>query len=262
MTISKAEFKDIKSLLSKKGRKERKRFVAEGVRVLEEAFRHGRFPEFVCFSPSLLSVRGEQLLRRLKSHGVRNESLKAPQLRSLADTDAPQGLLGVFLIPQGELDELCRPRFRKLLLCDGISDPGNLGTLFRSALAFGFDMLLLIGNCADSYSPKVVRSSMGAVFGLPITVAEADEAMSFIKSKGYAVIAADTGGKEHRKRLKDLVRKGRLVLAIGSEASGLSPGVRSASDLRYRISHTDGVESLNSAVAGSILMKQVYDASR
>jgi TrmH family RNA methyltransferase len=183
------------------------------------------------------------------------------QIGKLADTKSPQGVVGLFAAPATDLQKLYRPGFRSILVCDGIADPGNLGTLLRSALAFDFDLVILTGRSTEPYSPKVVRSSMGAMFGLRIAVAESDAVAALIADSGCTVLAATVsdGGDEWRGRIKS---NGRLVLTIGSEAEGLSPEIEALATVRAHITHSTKVESLNAAVAGSILMKEVYDLTR
>jgi len=262
MSITRSELKDIQTLLTKKGRKQHKKFIAEGVRLLEEAVRHNRLPETLYVAPSLLSERGQELAANFEMQRVKTVELSARQMDSLSDANTSQGLTGVFETPTTQLGELYRESFRKLLLCDGLSDPGNLGTLIRSALAFGFDLVVLTGHCAEPFAPKVVRSSVGAVFGIPVAIAERREAVALMVSHDVRLVTADIRGETDSERLKSIVTRDRLALAVGAEADGVSQDIRSHSDLLLRIGHENGVESLNSAVAGSILMKEIYDLSR
>ncbi len=262
MSITRSELKDIQTLLTKKGRKQHRKFIAEGVRLLEEAMRHNRLPETLYTAPALLSERGQELVAAFGMRRVKTVELSARQMNSLSDANTSQGLTGVFETPSTQLGELYHESFRKLLLCDGLSDPGNLGTLIRSALAFGFDLVVLTGNCAEPYAPKVVRSSVGAVCGIPVAIAERSEAVSVMVSHQIRLVTADIRGETDTDRLKSIAARDRLALAVGSEADGVSQEIRSHTDLLLRIGHENGVESLNSAVAGSILMKEIYDLSR
>ena len=262
MAITKNKLKDIKSLSTKKGRKEKRQFLAEGVRLLEESLRHEYPPELVCFAPALISPRGKQLIDSFENRQVPVIPLKAQQYRSISDTKTPQGILGVFTTPRKELSELCRGGCRRVLLCDGVSDPGNLGTLMRSALAFGFETLVLTGTCSEPFAPKVVRSSAGAVFALGIAILSARKVISWVRAEKMFVVAADTTGDNSDQLPQGPLNRKRIVLALGSEASGLSQDIRERCDLRLRIPHAAAVESLNVAVAGSILMKKVYELSQ
>jgi TrmH family RNA methyltransferase len=127
------------------------------------------------------------------------------------------------------------------------------------SLAFGFHLMLLCGSSAEPYSPKVVRASAGAVFGLQIAVATLKEVWAFLAREEVTVIAADLKAKYDVKLPKRTLQKRRFLLAIGSEATGLSKAILEKADIRVRIQHLCTVESLNAAVAGSIIMKELAE---
>lgn len=258
-TVVGNELKHIKTLLTKKGRKAHRQFVAEGVRVLEEAIRHGARPEVVYCADSMLSERGGEVAKSFALAGVPVKHLSARQEKGIADAATSQGILAVFASPDGALAELCRPSIRKILLCENIADPGNLGTLIRSAAAFDFQLVCLSGACAEPYSPKVVRSTAGAIFAVKVAEADTDEIHALIRGRSMTLIAADGTGESDPPELADMVSTGTSVLAIGSEAEGLSGDWLHAADLVVRLEHEPAVESLNAAIAGSILMKRIYD---
>ncbi len=258
MSLTKNELKDIQSLLAKKGRNLKKTFLAEGVRLLEEAVRYHVRPTCVCYAEAAISDRGRQLLQQFQKGGVRIESVHLKELESIAATETSQGILATFTIPQTGLTELYQPAFRRVVLCENISDPGNLGTLLRSAKAFRFDMMVLAGRSADPFSPKVVRASVGTLFGLPIALAGVDEILAFKIKHGAQLLAADIASTTELTRAQ--VKRDKIaILAIGSEADGLSDDLLSHADTKLRIRHSDAVESLNAAVAGSILMHEMYN---
>ena len=252
------EIKAVKALATKKGRRESGRFMAEGIRLLEEALRHRFLPEKVYYSPALLGVRGEKLIGALKGRNVACIDVPAKQLQAMAGTETPQGAVGTFIIPERELTKLYRREYRKLLWCENIADPGNLGTLIRSALAFGFDLVVMSGNCAECFSPKVVRASAGAVFGQLTARAANKEVIDMAQQNDIAIVATGIGGKKFDNSLKMKFERGKLILAIGSEAEGLSEEIIRSADLTVKIEHTNRVESLNAAVAGAILMNEFY----
>ncbi|MCK4302388.1 MAG: RNA methyltransferase, partial [candidate division Zixibacteria bacterium] len=143
---------------------------------------------------------------------------------------------------------------------ENVSDPGNLGTLARSALAFGFDPMLLSGACADPFSPKVIRASAGAVFALGVALTNESEVFDFVKQKRFHLVAADVKGESSPAVLRRRLKGGKLLLAVGSEAGGLSEAILRQAEYRICLEHRRSVESLNVAVAASILMKQVFDS--
>ena len=259
-----AEIKRLKTLNSRKGRRDLGLFLAEGVRLLEEAERQRFLPHRLYFAESELSDRARALLSAFELYKVDCRPTPARQLRQISDVKTNQGIIASFSIPQnyrenGSLKaELSRGKYRKILLCESVGDPGNLGTLLRSALAFGFSGVILSGNCVDPYSPKVVRASAGAVFGLDIFAASIDDLLKLATASGLAIIAADANGSH---RFEDISLDGTelgVIIAIGAEATGLSPSVRQAARWRLRIPHLAAVESLNAGVAGSILMSRMF----
>ena len=230
--------------------------------MIEEAHRLRAPLEQVLYHPESLSQRGLKLISRLGRGRIDLREVSHRDLEAVSGTTTTPGIIGLCPLPELELSELCRRRHRRLLLCDGIADPGNLGTLMRSALAFGFTGVLLCGACADGYSPKVVRSSAGAIFGLKTARGDIAEAVSLADKYGFAVIAGDLQGEFFSdagvRRLSD----NRIMLAVGSEAEGVSSEILEKARWRWRLEQGNQVESLNAAVAGSILMNRIYVTSR
>lgn len=261
MPLSKVELQDIRSLLTRKGRNRRQEFLAEGVRLLEEALRHRYRPTILYFSKSLLSERGEKLVEAFRRARVEGREIPARQLEAISDTKAPQGVVGRFATPQTTLEELYRPETRRLLLCENIGDPGNLGTLLRSAVAFEMELVITAGSCADLYSPKVIRSSAGAIFGIGMVHTTWSDVKRLKTSFGTALVATDLSAREPVERLRSMTKEKGIILAVGSEATGLSEELMAQADVRVRIAHSRSVESLNAAVAGSMLMRELYQES-
>jgi len=259
LSLTRAELKNVRTLQTAKGRRATGLFLAEGVRLLEEALRFDRRPEFLCYAPSVISERAQTLLDRFRRVRVTLRELSAADLGRLAGVETSQGLLGVFQIPERRLPQLWRPAFRNILLCENLADPGNVGTLWRSALAFGFELMILTGSSADPYAPKTVRSSVGAVFGLPVAETDRDEVTAMLKDGQTRVLATTPRGASSLKTVLKNIGDKPLMLMVGSEADGLSERLLASADERIRIEHRDDVESLNSAVAGSILMKECFD---
>ncbi len=259
MTITRSELKHIQTLQSKKGRKQLKMFTAEGVRLLEEAVRFQFWPQTVLFAESMISERARKLVEQFRRCGVRTIDTSARQMDSLADTRTPQGVLGVFVTPSLKLGELYRSRYRKLLICENVADPGNLGTLIRSALAFAFDMVVVSGTSAEPYAPKVVRASAGATFGIPIADADEEPLVEFTRQHDVAIVAAEAKEGVPVNEVAALLSHKPIALAIGSEPHGLTEQLLTHAAMRVRIEHTTQVESLNAAVAGSILMNEIYN---
>ncbi len=263
MPISKAELKKLASLKTKKGRSSENRFLAEGVRVLEEALKFNFLPIKLLCVQAGISERGKNLIKQIKSKRIEVSEVSAREMEAISDTETAQGIAAVFNLPESRLSKLYKPSYRRVLLCDRINDPGNLGTLVRTALAFEFEMMLITDKTVELFNPKAVRASAGAIFGLPTTKATFEELKEFKKSSNAKIAAAvvQHGIREKINEVSeiDLKEKSPVVLAIGSEADGLSEEILSMSDFKMTIRHSSKVESLNAAVAGAILMHDIYE---
>jgi TrmH family RNA methyltransferase len=147
-------------------------------------------------------------------------------------------------------------RGKHILLAEDLQDPGNVGTLIRTANAFGFDGVLLAGACADPFGPKAVRASMGAVFRRRIWSMDRDRALEALERENLPIIAAALG--EDTRDAGTFAFPERLALAIGNEGHGLSRELLQASAARVRIPMEPGAESLNAGAAAAVLLWEVY----
>lgn len=245
--------KHIRALLTdRKNRQQEKLFIVEGVRLAEEAARANFVPEEVLFS-SELSPRGRELVEIFRSAGCAVEEVDERILHSLSDTDTPQGILAIVPQPAAELPI----GWDLLLVLDQIRDPGNLGTILRSAAASGVQGVILTPGSVDVYSPKVVRSGMGAHFRVPLLNLDWPEILAVSKQKRTppaALWIADSSGGSPCWQT-DLRQP--VALVIGSEADGPQPAAFTAADGMLHIPMPGAVESLNAAMAASILLYEV-----
>jgi TrmH family RNA methyltransferase len=170
-------------------------------------------------------------------------------MKSISETEAPQGILTVLELTQLPITN--HPNF--ILIPDQIRDPGNLGTLLRSAAAAGVDTVLIPPETTDAFAPKVLRSGMGAHFRLPVHSMSWEEIEKVIKSEGLQVYVADMDGQPCWKT--DLTKP--VALIVGSEAEGASESARKLANGKISIPMSGETESLNAGVAGSVLMFEV-----
>ncbi|MGC1378438.1 MAG: RNA methyltransferase [Anaerolineales bacterium] len=231
-----------------KDRREAGAFLAEGVRLVEEALAAGWPFRFVLYG-SQLSERGRALVEKLAGK-VDVEQADDALLESISDTETSQGIIAVLELTNLELSNLKSPTF--VLIPDQIRDPGNLGTLIRSAAAAGVDAVLIPPETADAFSPKVVRAGMGAHFRLAVYSLGWDEIRSLIT--GCAVFLADAGGQTS---CWGADFRQPLALIVGGEAEGASQSARKLADRLVNIPMPGKIESLNAAAAGAILMFEV-----
>lgn len=254
--------KDIRALYTKKGRREAGLTVVEGVHPLEEAVRAGWPVATVLYTERFAEgAEGGPLLDKLSAAGARLVAVTDDVLERTAETETPQGVLGTLAPRLHPVADLVRQRAGGkpplLLVCDGLQDPGNLGTLWRAAHAFGARGVVLTSNTAEPFSPKVIRAATGSVFHLPVAVEpDAAAALATLRQAGLKVAVADSGRGEEPERLR---LGGAVALVVGNEGSGPADVWLEDADLHLRIPMPGGTESLNAGVAGSILL---YEASR
>jgi TrmH family RNA methyltransferase len=231
-----------------KERRETGAFLAEGVRLVEEAY-SANWPFRYILYDELLNERGSVLVENLRSHAVECEMVSTSVMKSFSETETPQGILAV--LNDSRLPIPDSPDF--ILIPDQIRDPGNLGTLLRTAAAAGVQAVLLPPETTDAFAPKVVRSGMGAHFRLPITLLSWEEINRAIRTAGLQVFLADMDGQSCWNT--DLRQP--VALIIGSEAAGASESAGKLANQKISIPMSERIESLNAGVAGSVLMFEV-----
>jgi TrmH family RNA methyltransferase len=231
-----------------KERREAGAFVAEGIRLVEEAVNSNWQIRFVLFDETL-NERGMLQVESLRSRDVDVEEVSTSLMKSISETETPQGILAVLELTQLTLTN--HPDF--ILIPDQIRDPGNLGTLLRTAAAAGVQAVLLPPETTDAFAPKVVRSGMGAHFRLPIHSMTWDAIQRFCESANQQIYLADMDGQSCWET--DLRQP--VALVIGGEADGASESARKLANGKIAIPMKGNVESLNAGVAGSVLMFEV-----
>jgi len=229
-----------------KERREAKAFIVEGVRLVEEAVNAGWKFQFALYSEGL-SERGSILLNRLKAKNIEVDEVAGDLLQKLSDTETPQGILAVLEFTAVPFPE----PLNFVLIPDQIRDPGNLGTLLRSAAATDVQAVLLPPETTDAFAPKVLRAGMGAHFRMPIQSLKWEEIKAHTKSMDIYI--ADMNGTSCWET--DLRKP--LALVVGGEAEGASDEARRLANGKICIPMAGNVESLNAGVAGSVLMFEV-----
>lgn len=224
-----------------------RRFLVEGVRLLEEVVKAGISPAFALYTDDLLaSQRGQALLHDLQELTDDVYQVTDAVLQAVADTVTPQGIVAVM-----PFSALPTPADSTLVLVsDGVHDPGNLGTLLRTAQAAGVDHVILAPGTVDPYNPKVVRAGMGAHFRLPMTIAEGWPAIASLVT-ARSIWLADAAA---RRTYYDVDWTPPSTLIIGGEARGAGSEARRLSTDSIAIPMAGDAESLNAAVAASIIL--------
>lgn len=243
----------VRALHLREGREKEGAFLLEGVHLLEESFRAKIWLDFLFYTPSFLfSKNGESLLALLKSMAARTVCVSEEVMEALSSVQTPQGILGVARMMHYDFDQLMNSPGDALLILEGISDPGNLGTIFRTALAAGAKGLILVGNPVDLFNPKVVRASAGAILRLPFfRSVDAPSLIRDLESRSVRVILAD---QSSHKAYVSLDPTPPIAFFLGGEAQGISPEARRVVKERVSIPLERNVESLNVAVAAGVLL--------
>jgi TrmH family RNA methyltransferase len=237
----------VRDLRAPRVRRERGRFVFEGPTLLAEALRSEiALEELYVTEAALNEHRGT--IAAIEAAGTAVYTVPERTLARLSDLETPPGLLAVAHTPAGDLATILE-RPEAVLLLAGISDPGNAGTLLRSAEAFGAAGVLFGRGGVDPFAPKVVRAAMGSLFRLPVAVVDAEEVLEAAGAAGRPIVAATLDGEP----LAGADLPPNALLAVGNERHGVG-GFLARWDRAVRIEQASATESLNAAVAGSILL--------
>jgi TrmH family RNA methyltransferase len=241
-------------LKRRKAREKRSLFVAEGIRAVEELLKSKLTLEGFIVSPSLAeSTRGASLLQELKTRNVEVLDVSEKDFATAADTESPQGVIAIAHVPQQKAEPALKGEKMRVVVLDGVQDPGNAGTILRTAAALGATATLALPGTVDLWNAKVVRSSMGAQFAHPSFAVTVEELANILRREGIELWAADTGGEA----VGATAPPKKLAIAFGNEGAGLSSPVRALASRTVSLPIASGVESLNVAVATGIILYEL-----
>ena len=231
-----------KSLKDRKGRRETGCFLVEGRKMVEEAIASA-------FSVEAVLVDADRQAEFVLPDGVYTVTMPSHVLAAVCDTKTPQGIAAVVRLQDTPVTG------SRLVALDGVQDPGNVGTIIRTADAAGFEGVLLSGQCADVFSPKVLRATMGSIFRMGVRVTEdLPGLLSSLRDEGFSIISSQLDGTP----FYDMASAGeRYALVIGSEGNGVTDEVKALATHRVKLPMRGGAESLNAAVAAGIMMYEL-----
>ena len=242
-----------RDLKRRRARERQRLFVAEGVRAVEELLQSPLVVRGVLVAPQLHEApRGAALLGRLRESGVEVQDVVPLEFASAAETESPQGVIAIAEIPSRSFADISPDWAGVLLVLDAVQDPGNVGTIIRTAAALGVVATVTLPGTVDLWNAKVVRSGMGAHFTHPAFSSTWSELDAFRERQGLAIYAADATGEP----VETAGRAERVVLVVGNEGAGVSGEARARADRAVALPLRGGVESLNVAVATGILLYQ------
>jgi TrmH family RNA methyltransferase len=249
----------VRDLQRRKARGRRGLAVIEGVRLVEEALAAGLEFKGALVSPELArTTRGQTLVSDLGSHAVAVEEVGVRTFAQLAGTDTPQGVLAVIQPRTWTLADALAGG-GPILVVDGVQDPGNVGTLIRTAHALGASASLLLRGTADPMNAKALRAAMGATFRHPVVQLDDGPFISWAREHGVTLWAAAADGVP---LARALAREGKserhtIAVIVGNEGAGIRPQLNAIAAQRVAVPLARGAESLNVAVAAGILLYEV-----
>ena len=246
--ISKTEIKKIRSLDSKKGRDIHNLILLEGKRLIEQAIKSDFNIDKIWISEDF-NNKNEEFIKQL--NGLAIDSISNQDLKKVTATKNPSGIIGVMKPPVGDINKMNQ----RVIILDNIADPGNLGTILRTANWFGVSNILLSEGCVNPYNSKVIRSAMGAHFSMNIFSGKIDYYIKRLQSNGFEIIAADLNTDNAIEDLK--INSNKWALLMGNEAQGISETASNLADHTVKIHQVGEIESLNVSVACGIFLYHI-----
>ena len=235
-SIDNNKIKDLKKLHNKKYRDKKGLFLVEGKHLVLEAYKTGYLKEMLLEENELLPL---DVMTYYMTNNVKNY---------LSELETPTNIIGVCNKKEGII------KGNRIVYLDYIQDPGNLGTIIRSCVAFNVDTLILSRDCVDLYNSKVIRASQGLIFHLNIVIADINEFGPKLKDEGYKIYGTKV---THGKSLKTIEKKIKFVIIMGNEGNGISELSSELCDEFIYIDMNDKCESLNVGVATSIILYEL-----
>lgn len=257
-SVSNAQIKRIGKLKkSARFRRQEKAFIAEGFKMVEEGCRHG-LVQAVYVRESAREEYAAEISRTIGD--VKIEWVSDAVFREISDTTSPQGILAVIHMPQYAREEILSTPEATLVCLENIQDPGNLGTIIRTAEGAGVRGVVLSKGCVDLFNPKVVRSTMGALYRVPYYITEdMTTEVECMRQKGFRMFAARLDASEDYTKVD---YRGKIGILIGNEANGLCKETAARADVGVKIPMEGQLESLNAAVSAALLMYESHRQRR
>lgn len=248
--LSKNAVKYYSTLLNKKYRDRERKFIVEGKRLVEEAVESSFECEIVTATQSFIEENKKFISEISKK--CRVETVKEIDLNRITDTQSPQGIAGIFI--KGKFNFVFEAKSNLILAMEDISDPGNVGTIFRNADWFGIKQIILSGECAEVFNPKVLRASMGSIFHVDFfDTVDLYLELQRLKENGYKVAVADMNGEN----IYNYSKPEKLVVVVCNEAHGPSENLIELADIKLTVPAKGKAESLNVASASAVILSEL-----
>lgn len=247
--VQNPQVKGAAELKQKKYRQQQRCFLAEGLRTVEEAVNSKAVKSI--FYTAIEDDRTRKVLEKAAEKQIKLYCVTEQIMKKLADTENPQGIIAVCKMQDTTLEQLLASG-EMLLVLDRVGDPGNIGTMLRTADAAGIGGMVLLKGTADIYAPKTVRASMGSLFHVPVVDGiDEEEFVHIAQRSGYQLLVTSLEGADNLYKAR---LNGRLAFVMGNEANGVTDSLMKAADKRVYIPMAGRAESLNVAMAAGIVM--------
>ncbi|WP_185593132.1 TrmH family RNA methyltransferase [Peptostreptococcus russellii] len=248
------KFKLAKSLLKTKYRNREKKYLAEGLRTVELALEHGAKIECVFLSERFVSNdENIDVIEKLEEV-TKIYALSDDLFKNISETENSQGIVAMINMKDLVIEDYDCNRHKKIIILDRLQDPGNLGTIIRTADAAGFDMIIMTKGCVDLYNPKVVRAAMGSMFYMDIVSTSQEKAFEVLKENNVEIVSSYLKTDNFFNKVD---YSERCALVLGNEANGICDFWIDNSDLLVKIPMYGKAESLNVGISAALLMYQI-----
>lgn len=254
---SNSTIKEVKSLNRRKERWKKQLFIVEGVKIVEECIDNNYPLFYIIYCDDLFDAQGGMELFKKIQHSDRLINIPVELYKGISDTENPQGILAVSRFNIEPIENIDIEKNPFILLLDKVQDPGNMGTIIRTGDAFGADGIIVTEGCVDIYNPKVVRATMGSIFRVPI-YHEGDtvKTVESLRDKGVQILSTSLRESQY---IENIDFKESCMFIIGNESKGVSQSLNDLADKLIKIPMIGEAESLNVAIASSIIM---YEAMK
>lgn len=244
-----------KSLLKSKNRQKELKYIIEGYRILTLAIECNADLDYVFINETFEDKEEHKnFLNILENKNIKIFRTTNKIFKELIDTENTQGILGVVRFKERKIEHNINCENKFVLILDRIQDPGNMGTIIRTADAAGVDAIIALKGCVDIYNPKVIRSTMGSIFDMNIIHCTQEECLKELKAKDFKIVSSylNTDNYYHETQYYE-----RTALVIGNEANGVNDDLIKESDILVKIPIYGNAESLNAAISSAILMYEI-----
>ncbi|WP_432408677.1 TrmH family RNA methyltransferase [Wukongibacter sp. M2B1] len=255
-SLSNKHIKHIKMLHKRKFREKNNEFIIEGLRIVEHGINSNANICAVYYSEEIIKTnRGIELLDNISSNNIDLYKVNDKILKEISTTDNSQGIIGIVKSQSYDLNKIINKDKFVLIILDRLQDPGNVGTIIRTADSAGVDGIIALKGTVDIYNSKTIRSTMGSIFTLPVIyVDEITDIINNLRSEDTDIIATTLQAEKYHFETK---YKKRCAVIIGNEANGISEDLIELSNIKIKIPIIGKAESLNASIASGIIMYEM-----